>query len=359
MKILNLSAVDNKLAELRLNIITDIQCEMERIQHELSFDLTLAVDQTLKEPSIGISDKGLSWLKAKEATGKYGRIVGAPVAGFGAGILFGWAVANFWNPSGWAAFAAGVGVLAGGYAVNVGVEKISAVVEDGAKSDLAKYRAKLRTKCKEKLWNTYGEINKQNYKWLCTVIGNAKDNVVNALSSAENDAKAFVGAAEIFRCELETLRYESSHKAVIAVLRIIYPTNILECFTVTAAPRRLGYRLKIVVQPKDNGSILNRLIGSGGSKMRELETHCGTEKINLIERPYRCDIDTEAIVAALRPGIIDIKNIRIIDNNNKNNMVIVVSAKKDEISKIMGKKHWNIRLAEAALGCSIQLKCID
>ena len=69
----------------------------------------------------------------------------------------------------------------------------------------------------------------------------------------------------------------------------------------------------------------------------------------------RAKFDGVSIASALRPADINIQNISIVESN-QTSVDVVVRVNDQDIGKVYGRGGWNIRLAEAAIRCSIQVK---
>ena len=139
---------------------TDFQEELKEKKNIAAFDIPhVDIDKTTSD----ILD---SYHKESADYQKYVRVGLRTGAGAGATALAGWAVANFWNPSGWlAAVGAGASVLIG-----IGAERLTKegtdAWEEATKKDLYEKKSKLIGNLRNRLWEHYEIVNDGCNEWL-------------------------------------------------------------------------------------------------------------------------------------------------------------------------------------------------
>jgi transcription antitermination factor NusA-like protein len=335
-----------------MEIVVERINEFQR-QSRLDFSLaaSLALDSFVIDASIDAD--GLDWADIKKWTGKWGKIVGAPAAGLVAGAAATWAVANWWNPSGW--IAAGVALLATA-AGAAGVGAVSQAIQDSGKADIerarAELRAKLRRQCEEICEK---HVITPAFKWLSKEISAARKVVEDGLVTLEGEIMSFVDAAGRFVTALERNRCDAAHNSINAVLPLVLSDWALAQLEVVAVARRITYRTKIAVRGMNGRPAAGLVVGRGGETIRRLSDQLSGQGIDIVEVGADAS-QADAVRAALFPAHLRDAHVEIVGQDvSATSLAHVYAPSEEEARRAYGRHKWNLRLAEALLNCKIHI----
>jgi|APSaa5957512622_1039677.scaffolds.fasta_scaffold01473_7 transcription antitermination factor NusA-like protein len=350
---LDLPGVQRSVRRISEQCVAEIRRRTEDFQRRAAVDLRLAADLAIEECSLDVSVdlEGLAWADSKKWLGKWGKVLGAPVGGMAAGVAAGWAIANWWNPTGWVA--AGLVMLVGGM-TTMGIGTVAQVCQESGRNDIERERSKLRRRLREQLATIRDEqVLEPALRWLNGEIAKVEANIEKGLVVLGRETGDFLKAGDRFVTALETTRNAAALHSIKALLALSLPTRALDEIQVVAVARRMNYRTKIAVRGTRGQSATGHLIGREGKAIRDVRRHLSGQSVDVVEfGPGPLGADT--VRAALLPARLGSARIDIQAGDRRQLPVVTVHvASSDEARFAFGKRKWNLRLAEALLECRI------
>lgn len=149
------------------------------------------------------------------------KTVGRTTTGIMPSALIGWGVKNFWNPAGWAVFAASAGVmLVGGtlgYYGSEGVKKLGNQLEGRGKKEIAHERDNIISKLRKELQDNYSDIKKENIEWLRKIIADLESKVLGGLDISIKASSVYVRETDklinrLSDLKSDVLKHESDYE---------------------------------------------------------------------------------------------------------------------------------------------------
>ncbi|WP_199902619.1 GTPase, partial [Azospirillum sp. B4] len=285
-----------------------------------------------------------------EKKNKYARAGIRVVGGTGASLLAGWAVTNFWNPTGWAALAAVVVVGVVGFAGEELARKATEEWERSSKRDMYEKREEIALKLRERLWADYRAVRTRCDEWL----DKAKDmqtQMVEEIARPVSDS-----SRQLWQATVHTLDGldEIADRVNEGLVRDLFAAVVHECesgaVSVTAVTREIGHRTKVAVSSAINSvNAVAACVGSQGSRIRRIAEALGNGKLDLVDAGE--DLETQVIQAlglrAREPATVSIS----IREGQTTARVRVASP--TVLRAAVGPRGVNVRLASKLIGVNI------
>jgi transcription antitermination factor NusA-like protein/GTP-binding protein EngB required for normal cell division len=353
-KFLNLEHVSTQAEAIQNQYKERISRKVADFQSNTMFDFNLVAAMSLGQFDVDVKlDHGsIGRANMKKIVGKYGKMVGAPAGGF----ALAWAVANFWNPSGWVAGAVVVGVVVGSVAGGVihwGAKKL----QNSGKKDIIKAKQELKHKLKASL-NKICENDVMNplNKWVKDITDNARKYVDDSLLLIHQEIGEFINTGQEFLADLNRVRVTAATSSIKALLPLFVPRLHLKRIKVERAARRVGYKTKILVKGFENDTVISHLFGKHNNNIRKLSSVLNNENITIISYDNKEALSATTIVEALHPAELENAEVCISsDSASSIPEVNIYNIDADQLQKASGTNNWNLRLAETVLQCRILL----
>ena len=233
---------------------------------------------------------------------KYARAGMRVAGGTGTALLAGWAIANFWNPTGWAA-AAGLAVVA--VAGVVGEElahKATDEWERSSKKDMYEKRDEIVAKLRVRLWADYRDGRGRCGDWLDRTkrlqLDAVRDIAWPMQRASEQLWQAVVAALDRFD--------EVADRISAGLVRDLFSVTVPEVATgrirVVAVVRSVGYRTKVkVVSTSEHSNPVAACVGHKGARIRKIRDSLGQEKIDLIDGGANLETQVLQALGLTRP----------------------------------------------------------
>ncbi len=352
--------IRERIVEYQSNSISEMNHYLSAFEEDLGFDLNIVSEITNRNidyvPSINTSR--LKFAKVKKNTAKAIKTIGQTGAGLAPTALLGWAVVNFWNPSGWAAAAAGVGVAivggVSGYYSSKEVKKLGDDLEKSGDKDIQSEKNNVIRELKHDLLNNHQDLYDKNNEWIKVITQNAIRLTVDGISLAIKESSIYIEETFVLINNLYSKRVEILNEELKFMFERIIGKEYSKTFKVHRVVRKFGKFIKIGIVPTNNSGedILKYSMGENNKYLAILRENFGQEIINIV-----CFKDSvgnwgeDQVIQAL--GVATIKDSRISIEENRNRKVRIKSCTKDEIGLLYGRKKANHYLCENLFRCKI------
>lgn len=350
----------NKIEEYQSNCLSEMNHYLSAFEEDLGFDLNIISESTNRNveyiPSVNISRLRLA--KVKKNTAKVIKTVGQTSVGLVPTALLGWAVANFWNPTGWMAAAAGVSVAivggVSGYYSSKEVKKLGDNLEKSGTKEIQLEKNKLVKELRNDLLSNYQYLYKKNNEWIKEITNNSIRLTVDGISLAIQESSIYIEETFILINILSSIRIEVLNHELSFMFERIIGKDYMKIFKVHRVVRKSGEIIKIGIVPTDNKVEDVHIYAMGvNNKYFDVLNKCfGQEIINIIS--FKDPIGNwgeKQVVQAL--GINTIEDNRIIIEENHKKQVRIRSCTKDEMNLLNGRNKANLYVCENLLSCKI------
>lgn len=351
------------IVEYQSNSISEMNNYLLAFEEDLGSDLKIVSESANRNidyiPSINTSR--LKFAKVKKNAAKVIKTVGQTGAGLAPTALLGWAVVNFWNPTGWAAAAAGVGVAivggVSGYYSSKEVKKLGEDIEKSGDKDIQSERNNVIKELRRDLLTNYQDLFDKNNEWIKKITNNATSLTADGISLAIKESGIYIEETFILINTLSSIRSEVLIRELSFIFERIIGKEYIKTFKVHRVVRKLGRYIKIGIVPSDNTSknIFKYAMGENNKHLEILRQNFGQEVINIIS--FKDSIgnwDENQIIQAL--GVATLKDSRIIIEDSRKRIVRIKSCTSDEIGLLYGRKKANHYLCENLFRCKIVLE---
>ena len=285
---------------------------------------------------------------------KYARAALRTGAGAGAAALAGWAIVNWWNPTGWAAAAAAAVVVASGAGAEALARSATDEWERATKQDLYAHRGEIIKSLRDRLWEDHGRARARCTDWLeqtkATYLDTARETALPVQCSSERLWRATVSALR----GLDEVATALDHELVEEILRSVVPEVALDQVIVKGVARLPSFATKILVSSKlDNVSAFGVCSGEGGRRLGQIVAAVGGEKVDLVDDGASPELRVLQSLSLenLEPRALRI--VRIMGNGRSAKARVLLSAKDAAVAR--GLRNANVRLACQLLGMKIQI----
>jgi transcription antitermination factor NusA-like protein len=282
---------------------------------------------------------------------KYARAGIRTLGGAGTAALATWAIANWWNPTGWAAAAAVAVAVGSGLAGEAVARKFADDLERSTKADMYKKRGEIIMKLREQIWDDFHGVRSGCGDWL------DKTKAVH-LQIAHDVARPIQNSARnLWQGAVACLRHldEITNRVNEGLIADIFSATVPECAAgvvqIESVIRSAGYRTKVIVSSTVGSrvSAMAACIGRKGQRIRQIRSAIGGEPIDLIDgqAPQEAQIfqalglptsEQVSVTLGERAGI---------------RTVFVRFDAPYRASAVLGPRGENIRLAERLFGVNI------
>jgi len=288
---------------------------------------------------------------------KYARAGIRAGGGIGAAALTTWAIANWWNPTGWAAAAAAVLVAGAGMAGEEIARKATDEWERSSKKDMYEKRGEIIKKLRDRLWADFYCVRSGCGDWL------DKTKAIH-LNIAHEVAKPIQQSARhLWRSTVECLGQldkvidSVNFGLVTDVLLVNVPEYVEGLIKIDAIARLEGYRTKVVVSSVHEGrtNALAACIGRQGTRIRAIRATLGNERIDLVDGRA-----SKALQVLQALGQTKLNATSVLINEKEGETIARVRVGSlSQVRSVIGPKGANIQLAKHLLGFNIIVEEIN
>lgn len=330
-------------------------------EEDISFDLNIVSANASKEIEyeFTVDTKRIFDANVKKVAGKVLKTVGRTAAGVAPSALIGWGVANFWNPTGWAAFAAGAGTLivggALGYYGSEGVKHLGNQLDGQGKREIAHEKAIAIKGFKKELQDNYSDIEQENIKWLSKIVTNLESKILGGLDISIKESNVYVRETYGLINHLSDMKNDVLKHEIDYVLSTILTENEQSVFNVHRVVRKIGRRLKIALIPTTNKKtdIIRHVLGDKNQNLYKLRQSFGREIINLVGL---ADINgswhEKQVIEAIGVKTVKSDRVSIVESNSKR-IVTIRDCSKKELGLLYDRHKINKKLSQELLSCTI------
>lgn len=222
-KYLDWDEIKAAIARYQNETIAILRSYVVNFEEDTNFDLSIVSSNAVKdnEYEFAFNNKRVFDAKVKRVAGKVLKTVGRTTTGIMPSALIGWGVNNFWNPTGWVAFAAGAGVmLVGGtlgYYGSEGVKKLGNQLEGRGKKEIAHERDSIISKLRKELQDIYSDIEQENVEWLRKIIADLESKILGGIDISIKASSVYVRETDrlinrLSDLKSDVLKHESDYE---------------------------------------------------------------------------------------------------------------------------------------------------
>lgn len=266
--------------------------------------------------------------------------------------LTGWAITNFWNPTGWLALAgAAVLTIGAGLAGEALGREVTDRMENRSKNNMRAARDSIITDLRERLWSDYDKVRQRCGDWLDSTKQAYLTTANETVRPIKKAATRMASATKHCLHALDDIANENDYGLISDLMRLYVPDVANGRISIMRIARQPGLRTKILLQ--GDGTVHNSVgacIGHAGHRVEKLRVALGGERIDFVDMNAGAEVSlAQAIgVKDLRPDQILIKEPLGSDRRSVN-----VRLEEKATSRVIGPHGINVRLASALLGIHI------
>lgn len=357
---LNWDFINKKTLEYQSNSIIEMNHYLSAFEEDLGFDLNIVSESVNRNfdyaPSMNASR--LKFAKVKKNTAKVIKTAGRTGAAVAPVALLKWAVANFWNPTGWAAGAAGIGIFVvggvSGYFGSEEVKKLGDKLEKSGNKEIQSERNNVTRELKKNLTSNYKHLYKKNNEWIGVITSTATRLTVDGISLAVKESSIYIEETSILINTLASIKIEVLNQEMTFMFESINGKDYAKTFKVHRTVRKFGRFINIGIVPIGNADsdIVVHAKGLNNKYFELLSKNFGQEAINIISfKDAAGNWGENQIVQAL--GINTIEENRIVVEEKQKKKVHVKSCTKNEMKLLSGRNKANHDLCENLFRCKI------
>jgi transcription antitermination factor NusA-like protein len=265
----------------------EVEAEVQAVSFDFEFSQADGLDERLGQYYDA---------EGGEKKNKYARAGIRVASGTGATLLAGWAVANWWNPTGWAALAAAVVIGGVGIAAEELARKATDEWERSSKRDMYEKREEIALKLRNCLWADYRAVRTRCDEWL----DKAKDTQTQTVEKIARPVSE--SSRQLWLATVSTLDGldEIADRVNEGLVRDLFAAVVHECesgaVSVTSVAREVGHRTKVKVSSAgSNVNAVAACVGRQGARIRRIADALGDTKIDLVDAKE--NLETQVIQA--------------------------------------------------------------
>lgn len=257
----------------------DFQTELSEEVRAASVDYEFAGADDLDELLIDYHDADRA---ARQR--KYARAGIRTGAGAGAAALAGWAVANWWNTTGWAAAGAAALAALAGVGGEAAARKATDAWERSTRRELQQKRAELITALRERIWVDHRGVRAACDKWLDQTKALHLDVARRVARPVERSAAKLWQATVTCLDALDRTATQLHEGLFVDLLAHLVPEVEAGEVQIDAVRRRVGFRTKALVssRPGSGRNAVAACVGRQGVRIHALRSALCGEAIDFV-----------------------------------------------------------------------------
>jgi len=217
---------------------------------------------------------------------RWARIGIKTAGGIGAAALAAYAIANWWNPTGWLA---AVGTVVEVGAMVVGDKWARNAVDEWERSDrkdLSEKRAEIIRKLRDRIWVDFKGVRAGCGKWLDATRASYLEVADKFVRPTQEAAGVLWQTTVVCLHDLDTLAARVREGLIRDLFRAFIPECMDGRVQVESVTSLAGYRTKIVVSasPGSQVNALGACLGSQGARIKRIKRALGEEPVDLVDR---------------------------------------------------------------------------
>lgn len=202
----------------------------------------------------------------------------------GTAALVGWAIVNFWNPSGWLAAAGAVATVGAGLAGEALARTATDEWERASKKEMYEKRSIIIARLRDRLWTNYGAARRVCGDWLDEAKAQQIATLNQTARPVQRASRALWQAVVDALNELDTLADRLNEGLVRDLLAAVVPECRLGAVEVRGVARATGHRTKILVAATRPGvNAVAACIGRQGAHVQLLKEALTGEGVDLVD----------------------------------------------------------------------------
>ncbi len=242
-------------------------------------------------------------MQEDENVKRYARAGGRAAGGAGAAALAGWAVANWWNPTGWVAALAVAGVGLVGWAGERAAKAATDSWKESDERELRQERDAIIARLQKRLWDDHGARQAKARAWLDSLTGGFRTRMSGTVRTVGAVCERLLHATQLVLRQLDDMRSQMDRAFMEHALRFV-SAEVANGKVIVARTAWEPGRVKILARKAESGrgSAVGALIGVGGSRIHVLREVLGESMITVVDGDAPLP---DQVAAALYPARVD------------------------------------------------------
>lgn len=280
---------------------------------------------------------------------KYARAAMRTVGGAGAGALATWAVANWWNPTGWAAAVGALVVVGTGVAGSEAARLLTEKLEKASRKEMMEKRSEIVSKLREQLWSEFAAVRDGCNEWL--------DKTKSIYTELAQDLAGPISMAaqKLSQATRHCLQGadEIGDRVNALLVNDLFQAIVPECAAgrvqLLAVAREPGYRTKVIVVSNPSGRVnaIAACIGKQGQRINQIRRALGNEIVDLVDGTVSIEAQISQALGVIRGEAPDMSV------QKSSNTVQIRFKDPSQVRAALGSKGSNLRLAQQLCGLNI------
>lgn len=280
---------------------------------------------------------------------KYARAAIRTAGGVGASALATWAVANWWNPTGWVAAAGALVVAGSGILGSEAARAVTEKLERSSRKEMIDKRSEIIAKLREQMWADFAVVKSGCEEWLSRTQSVYVDLAAGIARPIGNSAQSLVDATRECLRQLDEIGDRINGALVVELFQTLVPECASGSVKVLAVAREPGYRTKVIVAADDRARVNAKAacIGKQGQRINQIRRALGNEIVDLVDGTLPVEAQAVQALGLIRgepPEVLHDKNARTIQIRYSN---------RSQIPAAIGRDGSNVRLAKQLCGLNI------
>lgn len=283
---------------------------------------------------------------------KYARAAIRTAAGVGASALATWAVANWWNPTGWVAAAGALVVAGSGILGSEAARAVTEKLEHSSRKEMIDKRSEIVAKLREQIWADFTAVKNGCEEWLSQTKSVYVELAAGVARPIGSSAQKLVKATQGCLRQLDEVGDRINASLVSDLFRALVPECASGTVKVVAVAREPGYRTKVIVvsgQPRQVNAKA-ACIGKQGQRINQIRRALGNEIVDLVDGTVTAEdqvFQALGLIRGERPEILLDKNAQTIR---------IRFPDRSQIPVAIGRNGSNVRLAKQLCGLNILIE---
>ena len=280
---------------------------------------------------------------------KYARAAIRTAGGAGAGALATWAVANWWNPTGWVAAVGALVVVGAGMAGSEAARALAEKLERSSRKDMMHKRGEIVTGLRDQIWSDFSDVKRGCEDWLEKMHSAHVELASGVVRPISTSSQALAKATQNCLRQVDEIGVRVNASLITDLFHALVPECSSGSVRVLAVAREPGYRTKVIIVSDPPGTVNAKAvcIGKQGHRINQIRRALGGEIVDLVDGTASREAQAVQALGLVRgepPEIILQPDSRSIQ---------LRFAESSQVSTAIGREGLNIQLAKKLCNLNI------
>jgi transcription antitermination factor NusA-like protein/GTP-binding protein EngB required for normal cell division len=283
---------------------------------------------------------------------KYARAAIRTAGGVGAGAMATWAVANWWNPTGWVAAVGALVVVGSGMLGSEAARAVTEKLERSSRKEMMDKRSEIVIKLCEQIWFDFSDVKKGCEDWLDRTQSAYVELANGVVRTISTSAQELAEATQNCLRQVDEIGTRVNASLVTDLFHALIPECASGSVRVQAVARVPGYRTKVIIASEPPGRLNAKAvcIGKQGQRINQIRRALGGEIVDLVDGTV--SREAQALQAL---GLIRGEPPRIVLHADSRS-VRIRFATASQVSAAIGRDGSNVRMAKKLCNLNILIE---